>query len=204
MEMMPLMHSPPLGGPTSPNSAWDSSAIEEGVDHRHNNTSGSWSTSNSSNASKRGVLLTLCASVFIFSSAAAMSRTVFSPEYGWRQAPPSRSEELQGDDEALGSFSLIGPTFGNSSKPTLTSTADCTGDKTRPVLAGADVVEFFSLPDGSKPVIGKGDITAEHNGYLFFFSSQDNQQLFKVRHRPEDKVDKSKVYTKREGAAEIL
>ena len=55
------------------------------------------------------------------------------------------------------------------------------GDVSYPVLAGADVVAYFSLEEGSKPVIARGDIRATHRSYDFYFSSLENRETFKVR-----------------------
>lgn len=125
---------------------------------------------------RRVALLKVLAAAFVFVCAAGFSGAMFSPKHGWRRWAKDDHDPSDGLQE----LPLVRPTFKNTTKPTLTSTADCAGDYSRPVLAGADVVEYFNIPADSSPVIGKGHITVTHNGYLFFFSSTENQRLFKV------------------------
>lgn len=49
------------------------------------------------------------------------------------------------------------------------------------MLAGADVVAYFSLAPNSKPLMSTGDIFTRYNGYLFYFNTTENQRLFEVR-----------------------
>lgn len=111
----------------------------------------------------------------IFACAVGLSRVVCPPpNRRWRLAEgsPDMTRTQQ-------SFKLVSP-VNRDHLPSLTSTADCAGDVSRPVLAGADVVEYFNIPAGSEPVIGKSSISTQHNGYLFFFNSTENRALFEV------------------------
>lgn len=55
--------------------------------------------------------------------------------------------------------------------PAQTMTIECTGDFGPPVLAGSDLVAFFSLKDGAPPVSGAISFMSEFEGYRFYFSS---------------------------------
>lgn len=111
----------------------------------------------------------------IFACAVGLSRVVCPPpNRRWRLA-----EGSPGTTRTQQSLKIVSP-VNRDHVPSLTSTADCAGDVSRPVLAGADVVEYFNIPAGSEPVIGKGSISTLHNGYLFFFNSTENRGLFEV------------------------
>lgn len=56
----------------------------------------------------------------------------------------------------------------------------CTGDTTLPVLLGVDLVAYFSLEESESAVFGSEDYASTYNGYLFYFSSAENQELFEV------------------------
>lgn len=58
---------------------------------------------------------------------------------------------------------------------------ECAGDFTLPVLAGVDVVAYFSLPPGAAPVFGSKNRVAFFGNYRFYFSSIENLRLFEVR-----------------------
>ncbi|CAN0007944.1 unnamed protein product [Ascophyllum nodosum] len=66
----------------------------------------------------------------------------------------------------------------NGTDPAQTTTDECTGDFTLPVLAGVDVVAFFSLPPGATPVVGSENRMALFGDYRFYFSSIENLRLF--------------------------
>ncbi len=57
-------------------------------------------------------------------------------------------------------------------------------DRSGFAVSGYDVVAYFGLPQAKvgvsqvKPVPGREDITAEHNGALFAFSTEKNRDLF--------------------------
>lgn len=142
----------------------------------------------SASSSTRGLLLVLCAALGAFVLASTLGRMpssrrdnkITNRDYG------TRSTDQPGDGvidvsvwQRRPNLDLVSPT-NKRSLPTKTSTEDCTGDKTRPVLAGADVVAYWELEEGSKPVIGIGAVNATHNGYIFFFSSVENRKAFQA------------------------
>lgn len=49
------------------------------------------------------------------------------------------------------------------------------------VLGGADVVAYFSLSEDDAAVFGTQEHASVYNGYLFWFSSEDNKVKFEVR-----------------------
>ncbi|MGB8813232.1 MAG: YHS domain-containing (seleno)protein, partial [Paracoccaceae bacterium] len=57
-------------------------------------------------------------------------------------------------------------------------------DKTGFAVSGYDVVSYFDLPQSkvgtaqSSPLSGKSDLTAEYNGAVFAFSSEQNRARF--------------------------
>lgn len=57
-------------------------------------------------------------------------------------------------------------------------------DRSGFAVSGYDVVAYFGLPQTkvgktqSKPVPGRSNITAEHNGAVFAFSTEENRALF--------------------------
>lgn len=54
----------------------------------------------------------------------------------------------------------------------------CTGDFTLPVLQGVDLVAYWFLEQDAPAVMGSEDNASTYNGYLFYFSSAENQKLF--------------------------
>eukprot|EP01060_Flectonema_neradi_P008475 TRINITY_DN16050_c0_g1_i1.p1 TRINITY_DN16050_c0_g1~~TRINITY_DN16050_c0_g1_i1.p1 ORF type:complete len:191 (+),score=27.96 TRINITY_DN16050_c0_g1_i1:49-621(+) len=50
--------------------------------------------------------------------------------------------------------------------------------KSGAVMGGADVVEYFNLPDRSKGVFGTAENKAEFGGYTFYFTSGSNVATF--------------------------
>lgn len=61
------------------------------------------------------------------------------------------------------------------------TTAECTGDFSLPVLAGVDVVAYFSLNEGEPPVYGTENYMALFGAYRFYFGSMGNLRTFEVR-----------------------
>lgn len=68
----------------------------------------------------------------------------------------------------------------NGTKPAQTATSDCVGNTSLPVVAGADVVAYFSMEAGTKPAIATGDISTTYDGNLFHFNTYENRQTFEV------------------------
>lgn len=63
--------------------------------------------------------------------------------------------------------------------PESLSSAKCiTSDE--PVLAGVDVVAYFSLSEGDSAVTGSEEHTATFGGYSFYFSSAANRKAFEL------------------------
>lgn len=61
-------------------------------------------------------------------------------------------------------------------------TWECAGNRTGfPVMEGADLVSYFSLPVGEAAMYGTEEYQARYNGYTFFFVSEENKALFEVR-----------------------
>lgn len=56
----------------------------------------------------------------------------------------------------------------------------CTGETTLPVLQGVDLVAYHSLEPDSPAVYGSGHHDIMFNGYTFWFSSEENKELFAV------------------------
>lgn len=78
--------------------------------------------------------------------------------------------------------------------PNAKDTYICTGDTTVPVLMGVDLVAYFSLEKDAPAVFGSKYYTSIYNGYLFYFSSAENQQLFEVGvHNPQRHINATKV-----------
>jgi len=50
----------------------------------------------------------------------------------------------------------------------------------RPVMQGADMVEYFSLSPGAAHVVGSADITSVYNNYTFRFSTHENRRKFET------------------------
>eukprot|EP00752_Nemacystus_decipiens_P016488 g14739.t1 len=124
----------------------------------------------------RGLVATAFVAMGVFIVAALASRTIM-----WED--PSLVEDTvyeSGGDSTNASLKavsgLIDPN--NGTHPTLTTTQDCTGDYSLPVLTGVDVVAYWSLPAGAEPVLGKPDLTSQYGNYRFYFSSIENLQTF--------------------------
>lgn len=63
------------------------------------------------------------------------------------------------------------------------TTEECTGDTSKPVALGADVVAYRSLRAGEPAVFGSQSLSVVYGRYLFFFSTLENKQEFEVRLR---------------------
>lgn len=130
----------------------------------------------------KGVVGIFFAAVIVFALAAITSRTILwgdsssSSDSVMNKSATSRLAADPEPNDEPSRHGLVKPL--NGTHPTLTSTQDCTGDLSYPVLAGADVVAYFSLEDGSKPVIARGDIRATYRSYVFFFVSVENRNRF--------------------------
>lgn len=92
------------------------------------------------------------------------------------QAPPDI--DYTGGNSSEIPFGLVTPY--NGTRPTLTTTLECVGDLSLPVIAGADVVAYFSMEEGQKPEIATGDIRTTYDGNLFYFNTHENKQTFEV------------------------
>jgi len=58
---------------------------------------------------------------------------------------------------------------------------ECTRQYDLPVLAGVDLVAYWTLPEGSSAVHGSPNLMTVYEGYRFFFSSIENLRAFEVR-----------------------
>ncbi|CAN0304134.1 unnamed protein product, partial [Discosporangium mesarthrocarpum] len=56
----------------------------------------------------------------------------------------------------------------------------CTGNRSLPVLEGVDVVAYYQLDPGADPVHGVSSIRAYLNNYAFYFSTEENKQVFQA------------------------
>lgn len=132
----------------------------------------------------RGMLLTLLAAVGLFMMASGCGRMLSSLRREHYNDDERGDASLPGD--GVMSFSLVNPVNDTAVglKPTRTRTSDCVGDRRRPVLAGADVVAYRRLEEGSNPVMGFKHINASYRGYLFFFATLGNQKAFKASPLP--------------------
>lgn len=128
----------------------------------------------------RGLLLTLLASVGLFMVASGFGRVLSSVRRENHTDNQQVGVSLSGD--GLMSLGLVNPMNETATgyKPTLTETRDCSGDKHRPVLAGADVVAYRRLEMGSQPVMGFKKISATYRSYMFFFATVGNMKTFKA------------------------
>lgn len=61
------------------------------------------------------------------------------------------------------------------------SPEECAGQFDLPILGGVDVVEYWNLPAGADPVLGKSTLMAFLGDYRFFFSTIENLRWFEVR-----------------------
>lgn len=62
------------------------------------------------------------------------------------------------------------------------TTEECTGDTSKPVVLGADVVAYRSLRAGQPAVMGSDSLSVVYGRYLFYFSTLENQQKFEVNY----------------------
>ena len=60
------------------------------------------------------------------------------------------------------------------------TTAECSGDRSVPVLKGVDFVAYRSLEGGQPAVYGSEHYSVVFQDYLFYFSSIQNKLLFEV------------------------
>ncbi|CAM9696830.1 unnamed protein product [Scytosiphon promiscuus] len=129
-------------------------------------------------ASVKGFLVTLLTALAVYLVAAAVSRAII-----WDGVLPSETVLEDGstssplDGTAPSTLvGLVNPN--NGSRPSLTTTSDCTADTGLPVLAGVDVVAYWTLPGGASPILGSHNLMSMFQGYRFFFSSIENLRTF--------------------------
>ncbi|CAN0031532.1 unnamed protein product [Ectocarpus sp. 12 AP-2014] len=124
--------------------------------------------------SLKGFLTTFFAVLLLYLLAAMASRVI-----KWASDESLTAERVEsslGGAEDTRLSGLVNPN--NGSHPTLTTTADCTGDTHLPVLGGVDVVAYWALSAGSKPVFGTPNLVALFGDYRFYFSSIENLRTF--------------------------
>ncbi|CAN0039334.1 unnamed protein product [Ectocarpus fasciculatus] len=126
--------------------------------------------------SLKGFLTTFFAVLLLFLLAAMASRVIKWASDSEDSLTADTVESSLGGAEGAHLSGLVNPN--NGSHPTLTTTADCTGDTHFPVLAGVDVVAYWALPEGSKPVFGTPNLVALFGDYRFYFSSIENLRTF--------------------------
>lgn len=64
--------------------------------------------------------------------------------------------------------------------PVHVTTQECTGDTTKAVMLGVDVVAYRSLSVGQHAVHGLKEYSSVYGQYLFYFSSLENKLVFEV------------------------
>lgn len=62
------------------------------------------------------------------------------------------------------------------------TTAECTGDHSKPVARGVDLVAYFSLAPEQPAVFGSEEYAVLFHQYTFYFSSLENMLMFEVSH----------------------
>lgn len=62
------------------------------------------------------------------------------------------------------------------------TTAECTGDYSKPVARGVDLVAYFSLAPDQPAVNGSEEYAVLFHQYTFYFSSLENMLMFEVSH----------------------
>lgn len=125
----------------------------------------------------KGILCMFAIAFVLFVLSASLSRTITEEDIDTKLivSPDMVNEGEQSMEINSG---LINPY--NGTKPARTTTSDCISDMSLPVVAGADVVAYFSMEAGTKPAIATGDISTTYDDYLFFFNTHENRQTFEV------------------------
>lgn len=139
----------------------------------------------------RRLVLPCCVAVGILAASASISALfpIFSDGRPARDGLEVADVQDTKDPQQPGSFHLINPHDGvNHTDPAQTTTIMCTQQFDLPVLAGADVVSYFSLEEGELPAFGTETLMAVHENYRYYFSTIENLWKFEVRGRSHDRA----------------